>query len=611
MISALQYTRITKEGSHEPAQAHHAIVFYALAAALACGLLAFGLCAPKSVTLNTQTSFANINDGWQLYTQGDGQTLALESLCNYAYDAQTVTITRTLPQDTTTEYLLFYTEHQEVYVSIGDDLIYAYEIPDGFAFLQTPGSTWHTIALGEAYAGQEISITFVCPFARYQTLPSNLFYLPQGMLQLAQAYSIWFCNTVALIMIALAVIACISASAWKSRLLKSYTLRVGLVYGLIAFWLLAEINIATLVLGNDITTYLFSMLLIRLLPLSFYYFFETLSPAKTRWHTAAEWIFAANIFIPFLLQFTLHISLLDTLIFHYMLAFIAASVVLGCIAMQLRKAIVRRTAPSLFDTLYYLNALLLFGALGEIVLYVSQTSLWFLRGVSISVAAILFTITTRIILTRIEAMFERETEALAQENNKLQLMPLMQQINAHFLFNMLNNISFLCLRDPDAANKSVVLLAQYMREYMFLVGTSDLIPFSREQSLMEAYLSIQQIRFRETFTFSIVSDAPEFYLPPLCIQPFVENAILHGVRAKRGGGHITIASAQEGEFIKITVQDNGGGFDTATLQASSRVGIQNVQKRLAIYGGWAGITSTPSGTTVEIFIPQEIPRLQS
>lgn len=425
-------------------------------------------------------------------------------------------------------------------------------------------------------------------------------------MQIAQAYSLWFCNTVALFMIILAIISCVSGYFWKSALLNAYTQRLGLVYGLIALWLFAEINIATILLRNDITTYLFSMLLIRLLPLSFYYFLQTLSPTKARAGRLLEYLFAANVFLPFLLQFTLQISLLETLKYNYCLSLISVIVIFIQMALHLGKTFAARLSLTLYDWLYFASALLLLGALGEIYCYAHYTSLGGWHGTAISVAAIAYTIVARIILVQIETQFERETEALAQENNKLQLMPLMQQINAHFLFNTLNNISFLCKRDPKAADQSVVLLAQYMREYMFLVNTGDLIPFSRERALMEAYLSIQQIRFKEKISFSIAPEEPDFSLPPLCIQPFVENAILHGIRAKKEGGRITITRSQEDGFIKITVQDNGIGFDIAALQQSSRVGIQNVQKRLALYGGWVEIASSPSGTTVDIFIPQNV-----
>ncbi len=593
----------------KPKPIPRSVLFYCLAAVLALGLLLWGLRAPKSITLNTETNFPNINDGWCLAT--DDTQVTLGTLCDYGAGG-TISITRTLPE-TTTEYLLFYTEHQEITVTVGDAVVYCYEIPSGFSFLQTPGNSWHAIALSPADAGQRITITFSCPFAFYQMLPENIFFLQQGELQIAQAYSLWFCNTVAIFMIVLAIVSCVSCAVWHSGFLKKYTLRLGLVYGVIALWLFAEINIATLVLRNDITTYLFSMLLIRLLPLCFYYLLQTLAPTKPRWVELLEWVFAANIFVPFLLQFTLHISLLDTLFFNYLLALLGAVGVLVQMAVHAGKAVAGHLPPTLYELLYFASALLLLGALGEIYCYVNYATLGARHGTAISVAAICYTIVTRIILVQIEAQFKRKTEALAQENSKLQLMPLMQQINAHFLFNTLNNISFLCKRDPKAADTSVVLLAQYMREYMFLVNMGDLIPFSRERALMEAYLSIQQIRFKDKISFSLAPEAPDFYLPPLCIQPFVENAILHGVRSKKDGGNITISRTQEGEFIKITVQDDGVGFDPAALQASNRVGIQNVQKRLALYGGWAAITSIPngsgSGTTVEVFIPQEIKSL--
>lgn len=150
---------------HLQKRPHHAILFYSLAAVLGCGLLLWGLCAPKSITLNSKTSFPNINEGWSLLQ--DGAQITLDTVCQYEYAQETITITRTLPDYTNTQYLLFYTEHQTVSVTIEGAEIYCYEIPSGFAFLQTPGNTWHSIALSPDYAGQSISITFSCPFSLY------------------------------------------------------------------------------------------------------------------------------------------------------------------------------------------------------------------------------------------------------------------------------------------------------------------------------------------------------------------------------------------------------------------------------------------------------------
>lgn len=184
---------------------------------------------------------------------------------------------------------------------------------------------------------------------------------------------------------------------------------------------------------------------------------------------------------------------------------------------------------------------------------------------------------------------------------------MLSQIQPHFLFNALNTIEALCTKDPELAAKTVQDFGVYLRGNMDSLTTQTLIPFRSEYQHMQHYLSIEMLRF-DNLEVIYDMEAEDFALPPLTVQPIVENAVKHGINKRRDGGTLTIATREKEECYQIIVTDNGIGFDTQQILSKERshIGMDNVRNRLwQMCGGSLTVESQPGvGTTATIIIPK-------
>jgi LytS/YehU family sensor histidine kinase len=204
---------------------------------------------------------------------------------------------------------------------------------------------------------------------------------------------------------------------------------------------------------------------------------------------------------------------------------------------------------------------------------------------------------------------EQEIGKLATE---AELRALRSQINPHFLFNALTTIGYLIQTAPNRALDTLLRLTSLLRGVLRSEG--ELTTLGREIELIESYLDIERARFEERLRVRI--DVPaalkSLRVPPLLLQPVVENAVKHGIAPQRLGGEVTVTARLEDEaMLSMVVRDSGAGAsgDELRVGREAGVGLKNVERRLACqYGASATVTiqSEPGvGTTVEIRMPAE------
>lgn len=178
-----------------------------------------------------------------------------------------------------------------------------------------------------------------------------------------------------------------------------------------------------------------------------------------------------------------------------------------------------------------------------------------------------------------ETKIDPEASALSGVGNG-QKVVLAHQIKAHFFFNTLNTISALCKQDAAKADRAIHTFATYMRSYMHLINESDMIPFEQELTLVKSTLEIEKLRFPNSFTYEYDITETEFDIPPLTLQPIVENALLHGLRRTGKHGTLKISTRKIGDVIRIIISDNGLGFDTKVLEKTKSIGLKNLIRRM-------------------------------
>lgn len=202
----------------------------------------------------------------------------------------------------------------------------------------------------------------------------------------------------------------------------------------------------------------------------------------------------------------------------------------------------------------------------------------------------------------------QEAEALALQLRESRLTLTLSQIKPHFLYNTLIAIHMLCLQAPAEAAEAVLTFSDYLRANMRSISSDKPIPFTQELSHIESYVAIEQLRFGQRLTFRTELAETGFLLPPLTIQPIVENAIKHGACKNVTGGTVILRAGAVEDGWRVEVTDDGPGFDTSILDApqSDSVGLGNIIFRLKEQmGARVTIESGQMGTTVVVYLPKE------
>ncbi|MCR4904036.1 MAG: histidine kinase [Butyrivibrio sp.] len=208
-------------------------------------------------------------------------------------------------------------------------------------------------------------------------------------------------------------------------------------------------------------------------------------------------------------------------------------------------------------------------------------------------------------------LLEKEVEL-----NKEKVRLYHSQIQPHFIFNTLTMLRSY-LDEPQKAEEILNEFTDFLRGSIDMFSDNESIPLSKELVVVENYLALGKDRFGEKLTVNYDIRDKDFNVPPFSVQTLVENALVHGIRKKKGGrGTISLRSYKEDDYHIIEVEDDGAGFDVGILEEGSlhevdgniqhkHIGINNTIKRLEIMsGGRMEIVSIPDkGTVVKIFIP--------
>jgi sensor histidine kinase YesM len=217
-------------------------------------------------------------------------------------------------------------------------------------------------------------------------------------------------------------------------------------------------------------------------------------------------------------------------------------------------------------------------------------------------------------LIRIEAEAAREkarAETIARQAMQAQLQLLQAQVEPHMLFNTLANLQGLIAIDPDRAAHMLDQLIQYLRATLSSsrAGTTTL---EQEFGLIDAYLGLMAVRTGPRLSYRL--DLPDHLraqqVPPMLLQPMVENAIIHGLEPAIAGGDIVVTAADHGGELELVVRDTGLGLAAGARTGGTRVGITNTRERLhGLYGVRARLElepALPQGTVARLTLPMDL-----
>lgn len=225
-------------------------------------------------------------------------------------------------------------------------------------------------------------------------------------------------------------------------------------------------------------------------------------------------------------------------------------------------------------------------------------------------------IATLIILSGLVFFIFRTLKKVQVKNKKIELQSLRREMNPHFIFNSLNSVNqFIATNNELEANQYLTKFSKLMRGVMEN-STEDFIPFSQELDLLQNYLSLEKTRFTDKFNFEISVDEnlnqQNLLIPGMLIQPFLENAIWHGLRYRTEKGFLKLHFEKENQYLKIAIKDNGIGIEESkkqkTIHQKNREGrgMKNTLERITLLNDLykkeirCSIKDSDNGVLVEI-----------
>jgi len=199
--------------------------------------------------------------------------------------------------------------------------------------------------------------------------------------------------------------------------------------------------------------------------------------------------------------------------------------------------------------------------------------------------------------------YAEQQKKIAQQRASIMVL----QMRPHFIYNTMMSIYYLTRQDPEKAQRVILDFTSYLRKNFTALAKEDLIPFTEELEHTRAYLAVEQVRFEDKLVVEYSTPETAFLLPPLTLQPIVENAVKHGIDPEFDSLYISIFTEKTASGIKISVEDSGPGFEPAD-DNEPHVALANIRERIKMMcDGELYIKSRKTGgTAVTIMLPAKL-----
>ena len=212
-------------------------------------------------------------------------------------------------------------------------------------------------------------------------------------------------------------------------------------------------------------------------------------------------------------------------------------------------------------------------------------------------------------LTMFGIIFSENVEQYMRQQRELanqRASVMVLQMRPHFIYNTMMGIYYLCDQDPGKAKQVTLDFTTYLRKNFTAIVSEDTIPFHNELEHTRAYLAVEQAQFEDVLFVSFDTPHTMFRVPPLTLQPIVENAVKHGMSSSSDPIHISVVTRQTESGSEIIVEDDGPGFDPVD-DNEPHIALNNIRQRLSLMcGGTLTIaTREGGGTSVKVTIPSQ------
>lgn len=527
------------------------------------------------------------------------------------------TIPATLNQGT---YLCFRSTLQRVRVWVADRLVYEYGVESadgaeagggvgwlGQRLCKGPDSAWNYVYLSNRRGGEVITLELTSPYTAYsgQVRPFYLGRYDAMQKHLVRTYFPGYVAGLGLFVLGTAMV--ILALFFRQKGVPwEMSLYLGLFTGAVALWIMCESKIPVEY------WYLESKAISTAALLGASIFYVKYLDLRTGRRYAAAFrrllrIVCAAAAVIVLLAVVGIADLVETMLANHL---VIVAVILFTAYVWLREWRGREQGEASLSARRF-KTLRLAGIVGLMAAVILESAVFHLdeyysTGVYIQTALTLYILILFVNFAN-DMLEERKRAArldLELEESRVKMM--LSQIQPHFLYNTLLAIQELCYTDPIMAADTIVTFADYLRGNMDFLEDVPLVPFRDELSHVENYMEIQKVRFGDELRFELCLTELDFLIPPLSLQPLVENAVQHGLRGRSGNGTVRLSAERDGRWITVRVEDDGCGFDVK--EAAKKEGfhaLDNVEKRMKklLSGSMTVESEIGRGTRVTLVFP--------
>ena len=215
--------------------------------------------------------------------------------------------------------------------------------------------------------------------------------------------------------------------------------------------------------------------------------------------------------------------------------------------------------------------------------------------------------TSMAVLVMFVFLLEDQVERSVQQQREIahqRASVMVLQMRPHFIYNTMMSIYYLCKQDPDLAQRVTLDFTTYLRKNFTAIANEKLIPFSEELEHARAYLDVEQAQFNDSLFVDYDTPHLDFFVPPLTLQPIVENAVKHGMDPDSEPLHISIRTDRTDSGSEIIVENDGADFELAD-DSEPHIALKNIQQRLEMmcHGKMTITTRKKGGTVVKVMIP--------
>ncbi len=558
----------------------------------------------RSGNIQTQTMISNYNSGWFYYKDGEKIDLDFSNRVKLK-TGETLIIYNTLPSDIPDGYVIaFYSLNSEVIASIDGIKVYEYDVRSSVIGGKSSPNNWNLINVDSTDSSKQIELSIHSNYNFYNGRVNDIYMGNEGKVRNFLLNNSLFDCIFGIVLFAMGIVFFIYYFTIKNPRLKVKSVRyIAETAMIVAVMIFALTPLPEFGFINSYISSLVLYFALLLLPFPFLAFIKEKSPhVFNRWINLLMVFFTLYFLVCWLLQVLGIYDLGETVIVSAILLMTMVAASCGILIYRLVKKKIR------FAKTEFIAYTLLFFGCAHI------TSSYLVNGyVDNKYCFMIFTsayilIQALLIIYRLSAKLEENQHLTLQlQDSRIQLM--MSQIRPNFLYNTLDVIRAMILKSPQKADKMICDLSNYLRSNINTISNSDPIPFSKELEHIETYVNLELVNSSDRLHVNYDIKEKDFFVPPLTIQPLVENAIKHGISKKANGGTVTIKTYKEGQNYIVEIIDDGVGFNYSELSGKiDCCGIKNIKYRIlkVIEGSSLYVTSTIGvGTDAKVTIPAD------